>query len=139
MRLVQLLTAITALIGLVGCKSDSPDIRIHYRLAELAGKGAVDCGRAVTNEQNKQQSVCALEAFNAKQAFFVQYKTKGTDAISEVGIAFDSKGTLFSVGTISWSPLYGGHESGKYSTDICKVGSLRKLSDDELTCDFPPS
>jgi hypothetical protein len=108
-------------------------------LAELAGKGAVDCGRAVTNEQNKLQSTCALEAFNSKKEFFVQYRTTGTDAIGEEGIAFDSKQTLFHVDTISWSPLYRGHESGKYSTETCKAGSLKELATDELTCDFPPS
>jgi hypothetical protein len=113
-----------------------PEAEVHRRLETLAGKEALDCGRATVETEYASKSACASGAFKSKTPFLVQYSVVGTDAHVEEGLAFDSHGTLSHVWTISSSPLYRGNQSGQFSTDVCNPQSLRKLGNDELTCDF---
>jgi hypothetical protein len=124
-------------VSLSGCRSEPPDVVIHNRLVKLAGAHATDCGRATTKDQYTQHSSCALDAFNQKKPFFVQYKIFGTDAIVEQGIALDQTENIFSIETTSSSPLYRGGSSGKVSLHKCDTGSLHKLGDEKLDCSFP--
>ena len=47
---------------------------LTHRLKELAGKDAVDCGRAPAYQNPTFRTDCALEAFAAKKAFYVRYE-----------------------------------------------------------------
>jgi hypothetical protein len=128
-----------AVVTLVAFASETPESGVHNKLQGLAGKDALDCGRAATQAEYAAKSSCAFSAYKRKTPFYVQYSVIGTDAHVEEGIALDRQGTLSHVWTISWSPLYGGKPSGKFTTDLCKAGSLKMLRDNELMCDFPPS
>lgn len=104
----------------------------------LAGQHAVDCGRSASPEDVFKKSTCATDAFNRKAPFLVQYRSFGTDAVVEKGLALDEHGKLSNVETISSSALYRGKPSGEFSESTCNARSLRKLLDGTLTCDFPP-
>jgi hypothetical protein len=125
---------LVALAAPVGCASGTPDVVVHNRLAGIAGEKAFDCGRATTKEQYAEHTACAEDALRRKSPFFVQYKGRGIDAESEEGLALNAKGKLFSVYTISWSPLYRGRPSGKLELSACDANTMRTLRDGELTC-----
>lgn len=132
------LALLILVLPLAGLASEAPEVGVHSRLIELAGKTAQNCGRAAKASENSSKSLCATNAFKRMTPFFVQYSVIGTDAQVEEGLALDSQGRLFHVWTISMSPLYGGKPSGKIEVHQCDAKSLRKLSDGELTCSFNP-
>jgi hypothetical protein len=72
-------------------KSDA----VQQKLTEFAGAGATDCGRlsSQADDQLKAASDCAMQAAQAKRAFFVGYDMPGMT----VGVAGDSDGKLFTV------------------------------------------
>lgn len=137
MKLLKLATLVLVFSLLVHA-SENPEQGVRNRLIEIAGKNAINCGRAANGSEYVARSRCALSAYKGKSPFFVQYSVIGTDALEEEGVARDSQGRLFHVWTISNSPLYGGKPSGKFETHLCDTNSLRKLSDGELTCNFVP-
>jgi hypothetical protein len=126
------------LAGILITSDLAPELGVRSRLRELAGKAAHDCGRAVKASENASKSTCAIDSYQHKVPFFVQYSVIGTDAHVEEGLAFDSQKKLFHVWTISESPLYGGKPSGKIEVHSCDANSLRKLDDGGLTCSFNP-
>jgi len=128
---MKLITAVSLVsISLAGC-GDTPDIALHKRLQKAAGKDAFDCGRATTSDENKQQSNCALEHLNHRAPFFVQYRVKGIDAISEEGLLLDGNGNLATIGTFSWGPAA---PVGKFEVNSCDPSKLRKTSSEYLIC-----
>jgi hypothetical protein len=72
-------------------KSDA----LQRKLAEFAGSAATDCGRPATqgNDQLSAASNCAMQAAQAKHAFYVAYDMPGMS----VGVAGSSDGHLFTV------------------------------------------
>jgi hypothetical protein len=137
MKLLRL-TLLILVLSLAGRASDSPELGVRNRLKELAGKAALDCGRAAKVAENSSKNLCATSAYKRKIPFFVQYSVIGTDALVEEGLSLDSQGRLFHVWAISKSPLYRGMPSGKIEVHLCDAMSLRKLDDAELTCSFTP-
>jgi|HubBroStandDraft_6_1064221.scaffolds.fasta_scaffold1952537_1 hypothetical protein len=132
----RILILLVCTLGSTACSTVSPELGVRTRLRDLAGAQAIDCGRAASPVEVPGKSECATEALEQKVPFFVQYQSTGTDAITEEGLALDGHGKLSYVWTISWSPLYRGKPSGKFSVNTC-AGPPRKLSDAKLTCDFP--
>jgi hypothetical protein len=133
-----ILFLLVSMLSLAAYATERPVPGVRNRLEELAGKHALNCGRAATPRENQSRSNCALEAYKRKAPFFVQYGVIGTDAHVEEGLALDARGRLSRVWAISSSPLYGGKPSGKFEVDVCSAKSLRKLANNELTCDFNP-
>jgi hypothetical protein len=69
---------------------------VQQKLQEYAGASSTDCGRLdvhATETQSKTASDCALQASQAKRAFYVAYDMPGMT----VGIAGNSQGKLFTV------------------------------------------
>lgn len=125
------------ILNATACSSVLPEVEVHNRLRTLAGPRALDCGRAITPPGVASKSACAADAFRRKVPFLVQYRSTGTDAIAEDGLALDEHGKLSYVETIAWSPLYGGKPSGKFTVQTCNAGRPRSLSDGQLVCDLP--
>ncbi len=89
---------IIAVVGLSGChksSSNAPGDGVQKKLEELAGSGAMNCGRLRTQEpqQLKPASDCAMQAAQNKRAFYVAYDLPGMT----VGVAGNSQGKLYSV------------------------------------------
>lgn len=96
--LLFLIVLIIAVTGLSGChksSSNAPGDGVQKKLQELAGGGAVDCGRPKSQDpqQVKPASDCAMQAAQNKRAFYVAYDLPGMT----VGVAGDSQGKLYSV------------------------------------------
>ena len=69
---------------------------IQQKLQEYAGASSTDCGRLdvkASQEQSKTASDCAVQASQAKHAFYVAYDMPGMT----VGVAGNSTGKLFTV------------------------------------------
>jgi hypothetical protein len=118
-------------ILLTGCRTQPYDVVIHNTLLKLAGEQAFDCGRATTNDENVQQSACALDHLSQHKPFFVQYKTTRTDAVSEQGFALDANSHLVVVDTFSWGPAA---PVGKINVTNCNPHVLRKSANGYLIC-----
>lgn len=67
------------------------------RLENLAGTGAVDCGRVPVNEKRETATSCALNAFREGKPFRLRYDATGIDAQLSDGLAFDSHGNGYGV------------------------------------------
>ena len=73
--------------------STAPDA-VEKKLQEYAGAGATDCGRfnvKASPEQAKGASDCAMQASQAKRAFYVAYDMPGM----AVGVAGNPAGNCF--------------------------------------------
>jgi len=130
MKSARIFGAIAAVI-LVGCDHQPWDEVIHDRLLALAGPHADDCGRATTDGENRQQSICALDHLQKKQPFIVQYRTAGIDAVTESGFALDSKGKISSVTTFSWGPSA---PVGHIDAALCDPKALHEDNGGALVC-----
>ena len=122
---------VCSLVCLTGCRTEPYDVVIHDRLLKIAGAQAFDCGRATTNDENPQQSACALDHMAQKRPFFVQYQTYGIDAIGEQGFSFDAKGNLVAVDTFSWGPAA---PVGRIDVTGCDPRALHKSTSGYLIC-----
>jgi hypothetical protein len=104
---------------------------VQQKLKEIAGSGAIDCGRHEIQAQNdelKTASKCVMEAAKAKKPFYVGYDMPGmTNAI-----AGDAKGKLFAV------QLQGSGTGGQMASGACP-GELRVASSGRVTCFVPGS
>lgn len=104
---------------------------VQQKLKEIAGNGAIDCGRHEIQAQNdelKTASSCVLDAAKAKKAFYVGYDMPGmTNAI-----AGTSQGKLFAV------QLQGAGTGAQMASGACP-GELRVASSGRVTCFVPGS
>jgi hypothetical protein len=104
---------------------------VQQKLKEIAGNGAIDCGRHEIQAQNdelKTASNCVLEAAKAKKPFYVGYDMPGmTNAI-----AGNSQGKLFAV------QLQGSGTGAQMASGACP-GELRVASSGRVTCFVPRS
>jgi hypothetical protein len=68
---------------------------VQQKLAEYAGGTATDCGRLSTqaDDQLKTASSCAMQAAQAKQAFYIAYDMPGMT----VGVAGNAEGKMLTV------------------------------------------
>jgi len=108
--------------------SRSPD-PVQQKLMDYAGGGATNCGRLdvhATADQSKAASDCAMQASQAKRAFYVAYDMPGMS----VGVAGNGDGKLFTV-----------QSQGSASTADVTSGScpspLRVASSGRVTCFAP--
>lgn len=67
------------------------------RLKELAGDGAVECGRVKAYLNVKSASDCARNALSDKKPFYLWYVSGIDSAILADGIAGDSKGEIYEI------------------------------------------
>ncbi len=131
---IPLLTLAVSL--LTGCSA--ADRLVHSRLSELAGPGALDCGKGQTMERLPRVNACAIESERQNRPFFVRYLTHGDDSLVTVGIARNMKGELFKV-VIDHYPN-GGHADptfeakGQLVTLKCR-GTKIALNRGMMTCD----
>ena len=70
---------------------------LQARLQELAGSNASDCGnvKAISGDELKTASDCAMQAAKAKKPFLVSYDMPGLS----VGVAGNSEGKIFAAQT----------------------------------------
>lgn len=138
---MRILAPIAGLILLTACNKPStpsaistapspksPDA-VEQKLADYAGPAATNCGRLdvhVTADQSKAASDCAVQASQAKHAFYVAYDMPGM----AVGIAGTAEGKLFTV-----------QSQGSGSTAAVTAGDcpsqLRVASSGRVTCFAP--
>jgi hypothetical protein len=125
-------TLIAVVAVAAGCKTEPYDTLVHQRLLQIASENSVDCGRATTNAQNEQHTVCALEYLAGKRPFIVQYQLHGTDAISEYALALTAANRLSTVSTVSWGPAA---KIGRIEVAECDLNKLHQTSSHYLVCD----
>lgn len=113
---------------------------VMRRLKELAGRDAVNCGRARGYQDSNFRTDCALDAFAAKQPFFVQYEMPAWDTLdAEVTIGFVAQNpnnvlALVQIRRDGWFPPTGEH----LATRPCPAPvNLVKTANGRLNC-FPP-
>jgi hypothetical protein len=63
---------------------------LDQEVADLAGPDAVDCGSA-DGEHGKEAWACAIDAFEAKEAFRVSWTTQGVDSTSTYVLVSDGE------------------------------------------------
>jgi len=76
--------------------ASKPTDAVQQKLQDFAGAAATNCGRLEVHApeaQSKATSDCAMQASQAKHAFYVAYDMPGM----AIGVAGDSAGGLFSV------------------------------------------
>lgn len=74
------------------------------RIRELAGAGAKDCGRVLSQDGSKNATRCAYAAYKSRKAFFVRYDGKGIgDSITAHALVSDKSRKAYSVGYDSGS------------------------------------
>jgi hypothetical protein len=104
---------------------------VQQKLQEIAGGGAVDCGRHEIQAQIdelKTASTCAMDAAKAKKPFYVGYNMPGmTNAI-----AGNTEGKLFAV------QLQGSGTGAQMASGACPA-ELRVASSGRVTCFVPGS
>jgi hypothetical protein len=104
---------------------------VQQKLREIAGSGAIDCGRHEIQAQNdelKTASSCVMDAAKAKKPFYVGYNMPGmTNAI-----AGNSEGKLFAV------QLQGAGTGAQMASGACPA-ELRVASSGRVTCFVPGS
>jgi hypothetical protein len=99
---------------------------IQQKLIAHSGPASTDCGRLdvhATADQSKTASDCALQASQAKHAFYVAYNMPGMS----VGVAGNADGKLFTVQT---------RGSGALTSGDCPA-QLRVASSGRVTCFAP--
>lgn len=102
---------------------------LQQKLVENSGGGATDCGRLdvhAAEAQLKTASDCAMQAAQAKQAFYVAYDMPGMS----VGVAGNARGNLFSVQSQSAGP------APELTSAACP-SALRVASSGRVTCFAP--
>jgi len=106
--------------------TSAADDPVQQKLREIAGSGAVDCGRHEIQapiDELKTASNCALDAAKARKPFFVGYNMPGmTNAI-----AGNAAGKLFSV------QLQGSGTGSQVASGDCPA-ELRVASSGRVTC-----
>ena len=108
--------------------SKPPDA-VQQKLEELAGASATNCGRLEVHApeaQSKSASDCAMQAAQARHAFYVGYDMPGMS----VGVAGNSEGKLFSVQSQGDGP------SAALTSGACP-SELRVASSGRVTCFAP--
>jgi hypothetical protein len=108
--------------------SKPPDA-VQQKLVELAGSSATNCGRLevhAPDAQSKVASDCALQASQAKHAFYVAYDMPGMS----IGVAGDASGGLFSVQS------QGEGEAASLTSGPCP-SQLRIAASGRVTCFAP--
>jgi len=133
-----LVVALIAAAFLVGCKKSSapptsssvrPDDPVQRKLKELAGSGAIDCGRLDVRAQDQQLSgagTCATKAAQEKRPFYVGYDMPGMST----GVAGNSEGKLFAV------QLQGASTGAQLASGPCPA-ELRIAKSGRATCFLP--
>lgn len=99
---------------------------VQQKLLAYSGPAASDCGRLdvhATADQSKAASACAIQANQARRAFYVAYDMPGMS----VGVAGNSDGKLFTVQT---------QGSGSLTSGDCP-SQLRVASSGRVTCFTP--
>lgn len=111
---------------------------MNNHMMELAGEGALNCGRVRYDQDASLASDCALNAFKAKKRFYVRYDLPGIDSDVSVGVV--GKGTN-EVYTLVYDSTLSSNDKGDLSkeTRLCpipvnlvetKSGRLKCLSPD---------
>jgi hypothetical protein len=110
------------------------------QLQKLAGAGATSCGRVAGNGDVKPATDCALQASQAKRAFYVAYDLPGMT----VGLAGASDGKLYSVNSTEQAYSPEDAKSGAQLSDnnhiltVACPAALRVAQSGRATC-FPVS
>jgi hypothetical protein len=135
----SLFLIVLSLAVLVGCskstssgaKSNDP---VEQKLAQQAGSGATDCGRITTQapDQLKKAGDCAVQASQAKHAFYVAYDMPGMT----VGVAGNSDGKLFYASSQQAQPGQTG--APDIQSGPCEA-ELRVAQSGRVTCFAPGS
>lgn len=102
---------------------------IQQKLQEYAGASSTNCGRLdvkASQEQSKAAADCALQATQAKHAFYVAYDMPGMT----IGVAGNSEGKLFTVQS------QGTGSSANLTSGDCP-SQLRVASSGRVTCFAP--
>lgn len=114
--------------GAPAASSKSADA-LQQKLVENSGGGATDCGRLDVHAGEAQMKTardCAIEAAQAKRAFYVAYDMPGMS----VGVAGNAQGNLFSVQSQSAGP------APELTSGACP-SALRVASSGRVTCFAP--
>lgn len=83
---------VLACVAALGCSSGDCELEDDLRL--FAGDAAIDCGTAVSDEQRVGLDQCALDAFEAGEAFFARYEAMGTDSKVTRAVAMNTAGVV---------------------------------------------
>jgi len=70
---------------------------MDQRLANLAGKDAINCGSSPVKGNAEGVNRCARDAFRRHKAFYVRYGFQGIDSEILDGLAFDGSGAGYGV------------------------------------------
>lgn len=98
---------------------------------DLAGDGAVNCGRVRFRTDPKRASSCVLKAFSEKRPFLVRYDLPGIDSEAARGLVGTADGRVieidWSTAAFSW-PSY----SENWNTHECVLPTLLETGVDGL-------
>jgi hypothetical protein len=62
---------------------------------DLAGTGAVNCGRVAVNGNSTATDQCVADAFSIKRAFFARYDLQGIDSLVSRLVAGTASGKVY--------------------------------------------
>jgi hypothetical protein len=119
-----------------------------YRLNQLAGHGAIDCGMAEVGESPDIASDCALKAWGERKPFIVRYDVQGIDTEQALGFAGTESGNVSGLWFFGAGYATGGHptdearsrklrftDDGRISIEECSSPiNFRKSSNGRVTC-----
>lgn len=115
---------------------------LESQLADLAGKGALNCGRVTRNQKPIAASDCARKAFADSKPFYVSYDREDWGEGYTVSYARDAGGNLYFVEYLSerWPPqpeserAHIADDNHIRFGDCPKPAHLFEFRDGELTC-----
>ncbi|HSS98960.1 MAG TPA: hypothetical protein VLK33_18120 [Terriglobales bacterium] len=70
---------------------------LNKKLQDLAGEGAINCGRVHIGQDPSLPTNCGLKAFAARKTFYVRYDIEGIDAEAAIGFSFENVQSAHSV------------------------------------------
>jgi len=83
----------------------------EWRAHKIAGRHAVDCGRAEVGRGSRAANDCALTAFLKGQPFRVRYDIQGIDSDVSAGLARGEDGRMFAL-------MFDGDPNGRGGTSL---------------------
>jgi hypothetical protein len=128
-RWLRFWLAVSPALALLGCSSGDCDLVDDLRL--FAGESAIDCGTADASKDRAEVDQCAVDAFEAKQAFFARYERDGEDSKLQQAVAMNSASA---VKIFRWdsSPCGGGSCNPATDVQSCEEPSpLLETSEDD--------
>lgn len=109
-----------------------PDV-LKPRLKVLAGRDAINCGRAsLSSLKATDVSDCALQAYASRKRFYARYDLESFDTVDTLGFAFDGR----KVSAVIWQRMIGGAKQTLVVKDCPLPITLTKTRSGRLDC-FP--